>query len=346
MRKWSLYAGLVIATFTWSASCKDTAKKEAAVQTDLKKAEIAFYNVENIFDTENDPKTNDDDFTPTGKYQWTADRYRLKLEHTIDVFKMMSPDLPEIIGLCEIENRRVLDDMLSMPGFKGFDYGVVHKDSPDERGIDVAMLYDKKLVEVVSYEFLKVVLPNPEDPNTRDILYAEVKMGGEKIHVFINHWPSRSGGQEQSEPNRMKAAEVLRGKMDAVLKDDADARLICMGDFNDHPDNKSITEVVGARGDQSGKMYNLMAAKHANHEGSYWYKGEWGALDQFLISFNWMNAEHGWHISQDGARFVKDDTILFRDGQGNLRPNRTYAGDDYKGGYSDHLAAVVSLELR
>jgi len=149
----------------------------------------------------------------------------------------------------------------------------------------VALLYKKEFFKVESSTFYKVTLPSVEDPNTRDILYVKGKSNGEDLHIFVNHWPSRSGGQEKSEVNRITAATVLKSKIDSILSKDANAKVLCMGDFNDHPDNKSITETLGARGERTGSMCNLMASMHGNGRGSYWYKGEGGALDQVMVRF-------------------------------------------------------------
>ncbi len=345
MKRFSAFIWTISAIILWSASCKDTTKVTDTTSSGADNSlQIGFYNVENIFDTDNDPKINDDDFTPTGKYQWTADRYRVKLDHTIDALLLMDSKFPDILGLCEIENRRVLEDLLSMERIKAAGYSIIHQDSPDERGIDVALLYKKDLFKVEKSTFYKVTLPSVEDPNTRDILYVKGKSNGEDLHIFVNHWPSRSGGQEKSEVNRITAASILKSKIDSILSKDANAKFLCMGDFNDHPDNKSITETLGARGDRTGSMFNLMASMHGNGSGSYWYKGEWGALDQVMVSFNWIDSNKGWTVNETGsARFVKDDVLMFKDNQGVARPNRTYAGDDYKGGYSDHLPAVVNF---
>lgn len=330
------------AIIMWSASCKDTTQSSAPMNTDT--FTVAFYNVENIFDIENDPNTNDDDFTPTGKLEWTEDRYRAKLSHIAEVMAKMNDGLPDIIGMCEVENRKVLEDLIALPELKAAGYNIIHKDSPDERGIDVALLYKSSIVKEESIDFLRVDIA--EDPNerTRDILKAELKIGNESIYFFVNHWPSRSGGQMESEFKRLAAAGVLR-KAVAPLEE-AGKKVVIMGDFNDHPDNKSIVEVLKASDEMGKGLYNMAAASHKNGVGSYWYKGEWGALDQFIVTSTLLNAERGWVSSPSDFRFLKDPAFLFTDNKGIARPNRTYVGDDYKGGYSDHLPIVLTIRKK
>jgi predicted extracellular nuclease len=335
----------IAAIVMWSASCKDTTSSKGNVSgPDKSELIVGFYNVENIFDTENDPKTNDDDFTPSGKLQWTPDKYLVKLDRTGEAFQMMDANFPDVIGLCEVENLKVLSDLVATDRLKSQGYKIVHMDSEDERGIDVALIYKSTSIEVVSSKKIKVSLADAND-RTRDILYVEGVVHGEKIHFFVNHWPSRSGGQEQSEPNRIAAAKTLKSEIDVIVKKDANAKVICMGDFNDHPNDKSMMEALGANGTVGAPMINLMAKKHAAGEGSYWYKGSWGALDQFIVSSAWTSMK-GWSCTDADARIIKEPKLLFTDGNGVARPSRTYAGDDYKSGYSDHLPVVVKCSWK
>lgn len=333
---------VLVAVVMWSASCKDATKSTENVKlTEANEITVAFYNVENIFDTTNDPNTNDDDFTPAGKLEWTNDRYIVKLRRTAEAMKEMDAELPDILGLCEIENRKVLEDLIAQPELKGYDYAIIHSDSPDERGIDVALLYKKSLSKEVKSEFLRIDIPSSPDDRTRDILHAELQVGAENIHLFVNHWPSRSGGQAESEFKREAAAKTLRAKVDALKKENA--KIIIMGDFNDHPDDKSILDVLGASEFSGSGLYNLAAEGHRAGEGSYWYKGSWGALDQFIVSPNLLEEGSGWRTLKSDFRFVKSPILLFTDSKGVARPNRTYVGDDYKAGYSDHLPIVMKL---
>jgi predicted extracellular nuclease len=307
---------------------------------------VAFYNVENLFDTIDDPLKIDEDFTPAGKLQWNAARYQEKLSRIAEVIHLLPGNLPVFVGLCEIENRSVLEDLvkqstLNVSPKKGY-YEIIHADSPDERGIDVAAIYDASQLKNVRFEYYTVNLPDTKDPYTRDILHAQGTMSGETLHFFVNHWPSRSGGQTESEPNRLAVAALLKSKIDAVLSTDAKAKIVIMGDFNDHPDDKSVHEVLGASELPLAPLYNQMYSIHAAGNGSYFYKGEWGALDQMITSEGLMNSK-GWHADAQSAGVLRDEKILFRDKDGVARPSRSYAGDTYKGGYSDHLPVFLLL---
>jgi len=324
-------------------SCATAQHKAASAAGE---AAIAFYNVENLFDTIDDPRTMDEDFTPGGKLQWNAARYNEKLLRIAEVMDMLPGDLPVFIGLCEIENRAVLADLVQQPALnqsskKAF-YEIIHADSPDERGIDVAALYDPSQFKNARFEYYSIALPDPKDPNTRDILHAQGELGKETVHFFVNHWPSRSGGQMESEPNRIAVATLLKSKVDAVLAQNANAKIVIMGDLNDHPNDKSVYEVLGAKEQPTSTLYNQMYAMHAEGNGSYFYKGEWGALDQMITSVGLMRSS-GWHVDATSAGVLREEKILFRDKDGVARPSRSYAGDAYKGGYSDHLPVFLKL---
>jgi len=336
----------LIVSFFGLASCATAQRKG---ENEKKEAIVAFYNVENLFDTIDDALTIDEDFTPAGKLQWNTSRYNEKLGRISEVLTLLPGELPVFIGLCEIENKAVLEDLVSLPALHNSPrqghYSIIHADSPDERGIDVAALYDASVLKEVSFQYYSIALPDPKDPNTRDLLYVKGKMSGEWIHLFVNHWPSRSGGQAESEPNRIAVAQLLKSKADSVMQVDADAQIIIMGDFNDHPTDKSLLEVLGASPSADSRLYNQMYAIHTTGNGSYFYKGEWGALDQMITSNALMMAE-GWHVTGQSAGVLRDEKILFRDKEGIARPNRTYAGDSYKGGYSDHLPVYLKLSRK
>jgi len=307
-------------------------------------AVIGFYNVENLFDTINDPNILDEDFTPTGKLKWDMDRYREKLGSLSKVIRIMGANgVPEILGLCEIENRKVLEDLCDSLCVGNKKYSIIHKDSPDERGIDVALLYLPSVFQEESSEWIKVVLDDVADPNTRDILYVKGKLLGEKVHLFVNHWPSRGGGQAESEKNRLNAAGELGKRTDQIFASDKNALVIIMGDFNDYPKDKSLSDVLGVGNTANSQLYNMMALADSLGEGSYNYRGDWGTLDQFIIS-NSLFSGSGLSTSQEDAIIVRKDWMLFKKDDGSVTPNRTYAGDKYTGGISDHLP--VTLKIR
>lgn len=338
---------VVASTIFMNASCRHVTsgngKQEVQQRGDLT---IMFYNVENLFDTNDDPAKMDEDFTPEGKLFWTQERYEVKQKKLAEVISRISVPLPAIVGLCEVENRKVLDDLVAQPSIKPANYSIIHQDSPDERGIDVALLYNPAKFSEIEHDFYSVILPVVNDPTTRDILYVKGKLEGEVVHLFVNHWPSRSGGQVESEPNRVLTAKILRKKIEAIRVQDTNAKILCMGDFNDYPSNTSITDVLGAGTESSSFMFDYLADDHARKEGSYWYKGEWGALDQFIASWALVNATQGLAAGKEAAHIFKEDFLLFTDDKGNHRPNRTFAGTDYKGGYSDHLPIYIKIEKK
>lgn len=306
---------------------------------------IAFYNVENLFDTVDDPTTLDDDFTPDGKQKWTTERYQAKLTKIAQV--MDSLGKPHLIGLSEVENLTVLEDLIETEALKTEDYGIIHKNSPDMRGIDVALLYKKQNFQVLKTEFIRVNFPDfiEKDYTSRDILYAKGKLSnGEILHVFVNHWPSRRGGLQQSEPKRLFVAQHVKKAVDEILYKDQKALVVLMGDFNDEPDNTSLTSVLGALPDESaaleGLLYNCFYSQDKDKKGSYNYRGNWNMLDQFIVS--------GYLRNPAAPLMVKNPTIykyswLMYEGKNGPTPNRTYGGPNYYGGYSDHLP--ISIEL-
>jgi predicted extracellular nuclease len=331
---------LTVASLFVHASCKDVAANAGSGDG----CTVMFYNVENLFDTSDDPKTDDSDFTPAGKLKWDDERYRTKLKHIEEVVSGIDAQGPALVGLCEVENGAVLNDLVRQPFFKDKKYTFVHRDSPDERGIDVALLYRKGMFQPETTEFFQVPLQEAKD-RTREVLYVKGKLQKEDVHVFVNHWPSRSKGQAESEPDRMSAARVVKMRVDSILNLQKDARIVIMGDLNDHPDDKSVRDVLGAvpPASLSGELVNMMWSVADRKEGSHYYKGEWGALDQIIVSSGMIAGNAGWLVKGD-AQVWKQPLVLFTDRDGNARPNRTYVGNDYKGGYSDHLPVFIALK--
>lgn len=335
MLKKTLSVAVFISLF--ALACKVNKPAESAGKT----LNVGFYNVENLFDTINDPKINDDDFTPDGKLKWNSAHYEVKLDRLAQVLTEMTEGGIDAAGLCEVENKQVVLDLVRQKRLAGKEMQVVHFDSPDERGIDVAFIYDAKKMSVVRSRRFELVLP--DNDHTRDILYIVAKADGEEIHFFVNHWPSRSGGQSESEPSRVKAAELLRSKIDSIQQVTKEAKILCMGDFNDHPLDKSIASVLGA-GNREALLFDYMLDDQQRNEGSHWYKGEWGPLDQFIASQMLVSGGKGWSAAEDQASIVRLDYLFFKDNEGKLRPSRTYAGESYKGGYSDHLPILIQLK--
>ncbi len=261
---------------------------------------VMSYNVENLFDTFDDPLTNDDDFTPEGLKKWTDERYKEKLENLTQVILSIPADeMPAIIGLAEVENRSVLEDLVSTRKLRKGKYEIIHEDGLDPRGIDCAMLYRPDLFTYKSHVYIPVEDPLNPDYLYRGILYVQGKaVDGSNLHIFMNHWKSRGGGSAETEKQRMFTAITLRKQMDILLAQGADQKLIVMGDFNDEPTNTSIITGLSASGKRKnitmGDRYNLFYDKHnLENLGTYNYRGEWNMLDQVIVSYNLLNQSKG-----------------------------------------------------
>lgn len=342
---------VVLAVVLFGCHHRKAATTDAPTPVDATKGgktfSVMFYNVENLFDTEDDPNNpGDDDWLPTGQNEWTQNRYHKKLADLAKVIGTSTGSLPAIIGLCEVENKKVLKDLIETEPLAHKDYMIIHRDSPDSRGIDVALAVDPTVFLPDLYLFHRVTLPNPERPTTRDILYVRGIVGGKKLHLFVNHWPSRSSGQDLTEPYRMEAAKVLKSKMDSILAIEPDARILSMGDMNDHPNDRSITEGLRARGQQPAHYFSYMEKAEKDGFGTYFYKGEWGALDQFIGSWPLVTSDTGIFARDTAARIVDEKWLLYMNDRGENMPNRTYAGKNYTGGYSDHLPIVIQLTVK
>ncbi|QLG45365.1 endonuclease/exonuclease/phosphatase family protein [Costertonia aggregata] len=305
---------------------------------------IAFYNLENLFDTKDNPNTLDDDFTPEGFKRWSTKRYKrklYKLAKTISEIGIESSrTTPVLIGVAEVENRKVVQDLVSAEPLKEIDYGIVHYDSPDERGIDTALVYLKSNFEVLASEPITLFVDNPngERDTTRDILYVYGRLNGEETHIFVNHWPSRRDGEDATDYKRIEAAKTLIRKMTRIEKTQTEPNYIIMGDFNDGPTSPSIQELM-----KTGSLYNPMEKLLTPDKGSANYKGKWMLFDQILISHNFLNYEKHTHSFARSDIFSKASLTEFK-GKYKGTPYRTYAGRKYIGGYSDHFPVYIQLK--
>ncbi len=307
---------------------------------------VAFYNVENLFDTKNTPGGNDAEFTPDGKNKWTEERYLKKLDDISKVLATINKnELPEIIGLCEIENREVLDDLVRTKLLSSGKYKIEQFESPDFRGIDCALLYRPDEFEVIKSLPIKVVFDDDLKFTTRDILYVKGETNnGEEFHIFVNHWPSRIGGLEQTEPKRVAVASLLKSKIDSVQNSNPNANILIMGDMNDEPSNKSINEVLQAQSPEveNAAMVNLMYPIHKNKLGSYNYQGNWNMLDNIIVSSNLLDNK-GFKCKEMQG-FVFHEQWMEYENKGEMSPNRTYGGPNYYGGVSDHFPVYIQLQ--
>lgn len=312
---------------------------------------VVFYNVENLFDTLNDTTTNDEEFLPGSPKQWDIKKYQQKIADLASVLSSVNVrDLPVLIGLAEIENNMVLQDLAASQKLRKAAYGIVHFESRDERGIDVALLYNPEEIELIDSKPVPVSFGKDIQDATRDILYARCRIKGDKIiHVFVNHWPSRSPNQEESEVKRIMAAITLRKEIDNIFNSDNDASIIIMGDFNDEPTNRSILQILNATNKLKNQNYrdlfNLMYDAHnVRGEGSITYKDNWQMFDQIIVSQAMLKRGSGYYsLPGDGKVFKNEQVIIKDQATGSSVINRTYAGDKYTGGVSDHLPVYAIL---
>lgn len=315
---------------------------------------IAFYNLENLFDYEDDPLTNDDDRTPEGKDHWTEKIYRDKLHNMAKVLSEIGSDItgtsPSIIGVCEIENRRVLEDLINQESLLLKDYGIIHFDSPDRRGIDVALLYQKKIFTPSHFKAIDLKLYELEDASkrifTRDQLLVTGYMEGEKFHFIINHWPSRRGGEEQSRFKRMKAAKLNKSLIDSLFSQDPYAKIISMGDFNDDPVSPSFSEVLKTRKSKRKmalkELFNPMEKMYRKGLGTLAYNDRWNLFDQIILSTELTLNDYSEYRFYKAGIYNKP---YLTNGKGRYKgyPFRSFSDGGFTGGYSDHYPVYVYL---
>lgn len=308
-----------------------------------------FYNTENFYDTVDDPLTLDDDFTPKGFREWTVERFKSKVNKLTKVIKdIVKPDLPDIIGLAEVENKTVMMSIIdNLRQHKLKQYSFIHYDSPDERGSDVALIYNTDTFTILNSSPILVQLPGIED-RTRDILYVKGKVKNEEIiHLFITHFPSRAEGRDRSERRRYFVASELRHEVFKILSEDPLQNILIMGDFNDTPDDNSIDEVLGAKKKfnkiETLKLYNLLYPRYKNGIGTTYHDG-WLMYDQFIVSGNLLSSEKI-DCKPEYADVFNPRYLLHFDKNNRPKPNRTYSGK-YTDGFSDHLPIYLRIYLK
>lgn len=327
-------------------------------QDNLSKDRVPFrvmsWNVENLFDTHHDSLKNDEEFLPEALRHWNYSRYKKKLDDIARVIVAVGEwNPPALVGLCEVENDTVLRDLTRRSPLKNLDYRYVMTNSPDQRGIDVALLYQRDLFKLLSYRSISIPSFKQHRP-TRDLLHVSgLLLTGDTLDVFVCHLPSRSGGAKESEPYRLFAAQKLRTEVDSLLKGRFHPQLIIMGDFNDYPTNKSINKILEAEAPPATsevsplKLYHLLARKAKSRDfGSYKYRGEWGLLDHLIVSGTLLDATKNFFTNEEKANVFQPSFLLIDDEKyGDKEPFRTYKGMRYQGGFSDHLPIFTDFEL-
>ena len=315
---------------------------------------IAFYNLENLFDTIVDTDTNkilQEDFTPLGKKNYNTDKYLHKLKNLAFVLdtigKEVTPLGPSIIGVCEIENRLVLEDLVSQTSIADKNYKIVHHEGSDARGIDCALLYDPLHFKVTSSKSVKFTIPENERFRSRDQLVVSGELLGEKIHFIVVHWPSRRGGEAKSRPKRIEAAKLTKSIVDSLKQTDKKAKVIVMGDFNDDPISPSIADFLKAKRSMvltNNQMYNTMFDHYKNGIGTLAYRDQWNLFDQFILTPSLIDLDKNY----DDLSFYKSvvfNKSFLKNQKGNYKgyPFRTFVGATFLGGYSDHFPVYMFL---
>lgn len=328
---------------------------EATGNTDVEKEQnttlatspyiIGFYNVENLFDTKDDPYTEDEWFLPTSETEWDDKKYQKKLKDLASVIDALNADEggPDLLGLCEVENKTVVEELAAQSKLKDSHYEVIHYESPDTRGIDVAALYNSQLFELIDSRSITVAMPEDPAVKTRDILFCQFNViaSNETVYFYVNHWSSRRKGENETFYKRKNCATALLNDMEQNITNWENQNIIIVGDMNDYPNNKSIYDVLGAKEmDSEAALFNMQYTNHSKGKGTYNYKGEWGCLDNVIVTSSVKS-----HLITKEAQIYREDWILFKPGTSSETPNKTYGGSNYYGGYSDHLPVWFEVEL-
>lgn len=321
-------------------------------QIDTSRYCIVFYNVENLFDPEDNSEKNDDAFTPSGSYHWTYKRFFKKLNDIAKVFLSINGwEAPDLIGLAEIENANVLNKLCYNTGLRVHQYRYVHYDSPDSRGIGVALLYRKERIIILESYPVSIVFPFEPHSKNRDILYAKALIDSDTLHLFVNHWTSRFGGYGATIPKRNYYAQALRSKVDSLLSINENANIVIMGDFNDYPTDESMVTYLQTKNykkeKNEGTLFNLMfpIMEQGKNRGTHKSQEFWGCLDQFIVSKSLLNKESRWQIENSEAIIFDAPFLLVNDEKyGGIKTFRTYIGPKYLGGFSDHLPIKIVLK--
>lgn len=318
-------------TFDFMIYSFDDIPVQDAMQT------VAFYNLENLFDLVDNPHTNDTDFLPTSAKKWTPKRYDNKLKKLgfaiSNIGRKETGKRPAVVGLAEVENAKVIQDLIASKHLKDCNYNYVHYNSPDERGIDVALLYDMSVFTVLHSETFTVSLFDDDmTPDyTRDILLVCGLLDGETLYIVVNHWSSRREGEKESENKRLVSSNKVIEIISKIRVKNPDAKIIVMGDFNDEPQNNSIKLLV-----KSCSLFNPMETLQSYNRGSSYHNRKWSLFDQIMVSGNFFKPSK--HLFEYyTANIFDEDFLKLFNGRYKGSPFRTYVGKKYKGGYSDHF---------
>lgn len=305
---------------------------------------IAFYNLENLFDTKDNPKSHDNDFLPKSPKRWTPKRYQNKLLKLGTAISKIGEDdtetAPVLVGLAEVENKKVLSDLVKSKNLIEENYSFIHYDSKDERGIDVALLYKDEVFTVEHSENFSVYLENEfgKQDYTRDILLVKGKLNNEDIHILINHWSSRREGVKETEFKRIAAANKLNEVVKSIKSEDINAKIIVMGDFNDNPNSNSLLLI-----ENKSQLFNPFKTVWSRDTGSLNHQFQWNLFDQILFSTNFFDSANS-SLTFDAANVFNSKFLTQYKGRYKGQPFRTYVGKKYQGGFSDHFPVYIQLK--
>lgn len=342
-----LKATLLLAGITISITGK--AQQETKPANEFK---IMFYNLENMFDPFDDTLKNDNEYLPSGIRGWTWKKFERKLQNTSKVIISAGGwRPPEIVAMCELENRFCLIQLLKRTPLSRYDYNIIHHESPDARGIDVGLIYRPDRFQVLSHRAIPVIFEGDSVATTRDILYVKgLTNQHDTLHLFVNHWPSKFGGAAATIPRRRDAALCLKRVTDSIAAVNPQALIVITGDFNDQPTDESIAVHLNARygpADTTGYfLYNLMQEMMGKWDiGSNKFREEWSIIDQFIVSSALLNKKEGLRLSAQKAEIFRAPFLLEDDRSFNgTKPFRTFSGPTYQGGFSDHLPVLLHLQ--
>jgi hypothetical protein len=312
---------------------------------------VAFYNLENLFDTIITPGIDDFEFTPDGPNKWNSPKYWEKLGNLARVISEIGTDYtphgPAILGVCEIENETVLEDLAKQKAIASRNYKVVHHYGPDRRGVDVALMYQPEYFKVTNSISFRLKIPGRDDFRTRDQLMVSGELHGELIHIIVNHWPSRSGGESRSRPLRNAAADLSRYIIDSLQRIDPNAKIILMGDLNDNPDNASVIKHLRAKPEikkmkDDTDLYNPFYSLYKKGIGTLAWRDTWSLFDMIIVSKPLVETDYSsyrfYRAQVFNKKFLQQESGRFKG-----YPLRTYAGGQYLGGFSDHFPTYILL---
>ena len=315
---------------------------------------VVFYNLENLFDIYDDPETYDEEFTPDGAKQWNEVKYQKKLtnmERVLFDIAAIQKDYPIVIGVSEIENRTVLEDLVSQPKLKGANYRICHYDSPDARGVDVAFLYRSDVFKIQGSDNIKLHVEGLPNFRTRDLVVMWGTIEGEPFYFLVSHWPSRLGGKEASQFKRDACAKQIREIKDSLLRENPATKVIVMGDFNDDATDDSIVEVMGAKRDvhelEKGDFFNPYNEMLRAGLGTLAYQDEWNLFDNICVTENLVKADRGTLKLIKGNKYYGNiftrPYMLQLEGQYKNYPLRTFVSNNFQNGFSDHFPVYIYI---